>query len=336
MVAWVPVEERKMDQNHQLWPLAKEVLRALGQHYYPVMDERAREAGMGECDWYLLLPVLMFDPESVSAAKLLVRVPFYAPHIYENRLKKLTEFGYLKASAPVADGGAYPRFEYNLTESGRMTIQWIIQAADVAMQALHPLSLEDLEHLAGLLQRTVLASLGTPEPSSKWALNLSRKTDHTSVAPVVVRIDQYLTDLNAFRDDCILEAWRKHPTTRDLSPPAWEIFTQLWKTNQVKQDTGYSLEELLQIFDRRGHSPRVYSEALQSMSKLGWVHADKDHFVLTESGYAVRQDAETRIDQLFYEPWKILEPAEIADLKELLVLIWDSLRLRLTSNKVAG
>ncbi len=151
-----------MDNNHQLWPLALEVLRALGQHYYPVMEGRAREAGMGDCDWYLLLPALTFDPESISAAKLLVRVPFYAPHIYENRLKKLTEYGYLKASAPAPDGGAYPRFEYNLTESGRMTIQWIIQAADVAMQAMHPLSLEDLEHLAGILRRVVAsAEIGT-------------------------------------------------------------------------------------------------------------------------------------------------------------------------------
>ena len=325
-----------MESNHQLWPLALEVLRALGQHYYPVMEGRAREAGMGECDWYLLLPALTFDPETISAAKLLVRVPFYAPHIYENRLKKLTEFGYLKASAPAPDGGAYPRFEYNLTESGRMTIQWIIQAADVAMQAMHPLSLEDLEYLAGLLGRVVAAAEATPEPPGRWALKLSRRTDHASVAPVVVRIDQYLTDLNAYRDDCILEAWRKHPATRDPSPPAWEIFTQLWKASQVKPEPGYTLDVLAQIFERRGHARRVYSEALRSLSRLGWVHADKTNYRLTEPGFQARQDAEVRIDQLFYIPWKTLEPAELADLKELLVMMWDSLRLRLTSNKVAG
>ncbi len=156
------------------------------------------------------------------------------------------------------------------------------------------------------------------------------------MAPVVVRIDQYLTDLNAYRDDCMLEAWRKHPATRDLSPPAWEIFTQLWKASQVKPESGYTLDDLTQIFERRGHAPRVYSEALKSLSKLGWVHADKMYFRLTEPGFQARQDAEIRIDRLFYAPWKILGPADLVDLKELLVMLWDSLRLRLTSNKVAG
>ena len=321
-----------MEENYQLWPLAKEVLRALGQHYYPVMEGRAGEAGMGECDWYLLLPALTFDPEPISSAKLLVRVPFYAPHIYENRLQRLSELGYLKATAPDKNGGEYPRYEYNLTESGRMTIQWIIQSADVAMAGMHPLPLDESESAAELLHRIVLAAVETPEPPEKWALSHSRRTDHSLVAPVVVRIDQYLTDLNAYRDDCHLAAWQQHVETQDVTPPAWEVLTQLWKADAVKEGAGYTLEELAQMLERRGHSRQVYSDGLKSLVSLGWVHADKKVYRVTVLGQTARQMAEFRTDQYFYVPWRTLEASELSDLKEMLVRMWDGLRLRLTAN----
>lgn len=320
-----------MEENIQLWPLAHEVLRALGQHYYPVMENRAQEAGMGECDWYLLLPALTFDPESVSTSKLLKRVPYYAPFVYENRLENLTELGYLKASSPAEGESVYPRFEYNLTESGRMTIQWIIQAADIAMQALYPMSLEDLERLAAYLRKIVIASLRAAVPADKWSLLLSRKTDHEMVAPVVVRIDQYLTDLNAFRDDCHLFAWRDHPQTKDVSPPAWEVLTQLWKVDKTKEDGGYSLDQLANMLDRRGHPKPVYAEALKYLDRCGWIDSRERVYQVTEQGRLAREQAEVRTDQAFYQPWGVLEATELPVMKKLLVDMWDGLKIRIAN-----
>lgn len=320
-----------MEENLQLWPLAHEVLRALGQHYYPVMENQAREAGMGECDWYLLLPALTFDPETVSTSKLLKRVPYYAPFVYENRLEKLTELGYLKASSPDENGGEYPRFEYNLTESGRMTIQWIIQAADVAMQALYPMPLEEMERLSAYLRKIVMAALRAPIPVDKWSILLSRKTDHELVAPVVVRIDQYLTDLNAFRDDCHLFAWRDHPETKDVAPTAWEVLSQLWKVDKTKDDGGYTLDQLANMLDRRGHPKRVYAEALKYLDGRGWIIARERIYRVTEQGRLAREMAEVRTDQAFYQPWVVMEAAELPTLKELLVRMWDGLKIRIAN-----
>lgn len=322
-----------MEEEVQLWSLAHEVLRALGQQYYPVMEARAAEAGLGECDWYLLLPALTFDPEPISTRKLLVRVPFYAPHVYEKRLQNLAELGYLSASAVDQNGSDYPRYEYNLTESGRMTIQWIIQAADVEMQRMHPLTLAELERLAELLRRVVKACEIAPVPPGKWALTLSRQTDHANVAPVVVRIDQYLTDLNAYRDDCRLAAWKENSETAGVSPPAWEVLTQLWKVAGAKENGGYSLKQLSNMLERRGHPRQVYAEALKELDKLGWVQVAGRVYRLTEAGRQAREGARRRTDQYFYRPWNSLRPDELAELKKLLVAAWDGMKVRLNNGK---
>jgi DNA-binding PadR family transcriptional regulator len=322
-----------MDESHQIWPLALEVLRALGQHYYPVMESRAVEAGMGESDWSLLLAVLTFDPEPVSAAKLRVRVPFYAPFVYENRLKKLADTDYLKASSPADDGSAYPHFEYNLTESGRMTIQWIIQAADAAMSSLRPMPLEALEQLAHLLERVVLAAVESPPPPPKWALTHSRTTDHARVAPVMVRIDQYLSDLRAWRDDCHLCSWQQHLETFEISPPAWETSNYLWRVAQQNPDGGYTLDELTHLLERRGHPRHVYANALKELNKRGWVTLEKKVYRLTADGHRMRQESEARTNQYFYAPFNVLDANELFLLKDLIVELWDGMQARITANQ---
>jgi hypothetical protein len=325
-----------MNANQQLWPLAHEVLRALGQQYYPIMEARAHEAGIGQCDWYLLLPALTHDPEPISTTKLLKRVPYYAPHVYENRLENLSELGYLKASSPAEDVDDYPRFNYNLTESGRMTVQWIIQAADVAMLNLHPASLEDLEVLAGLLRMIVMAAVDAPIPPEKYALLFSRKTDHASVAPVVVRIDQYLTDLNAYRDDCHLCAWQEHHETQMVAPPAWEVLTQLWKVDRAKDGGGYTLDQLVNMLERRGHPRSAYASALKELGKLGWAQSQVHTYTITEPGRQAREMAEMRTDQYFYRPWNALSARELSDLKDLLVEVWDGLKIRINNGHLVS
>jgi len=145
-----------------LWPLCLEVLRALGAQYYPVMEETALQAGMDDCDWYLLLPALMFDPEETSTEKLRVRHPYYSAQSYEARLRKLAELGYLRQTDLLDTEQQV--YAYALTEAGRMTIHWIIRAADQAMEKLHPLENGEALRLLELLRRLVRASLAAPKP----------------------------------------------------------------------------------------------------------------------------------------------------------------------------
>jgi DNA-binding MarR family transcriptional regulator/DNA-binding HxlR family transcriptional regulator len=349
-----------VDPAMAFWPLAKAVLRSLGKTYYPEMERTAISAGMADCDWYLLLPALLFDPAPISAARLRVRCPYYSPHIYENRLKPLAKLGYLKAVNTSTDEAGYPHYEYRLTDSGRMTIEWIIRAADSVMAALHPMDLVALERLCSLLERLVLASLEADEPPGKWALSHSRKTNPGPDAPVMVRIDQYLTDLGAYRDDAHQAAWGNEPRLKALatdadavpagpaglppSPPpgvtqALETLTLLWRADKGELNNGasahgLSVSQVTTLLEKRGHPRAAYTRALKALSAQGYVEGRSEIsrspklYRLTERGFTLRQEIEDRTDAFFYAPWDCLSEEELAELKELLLQLWDGLKIK--------
>jgi DNA-binding MarR family transcriptional regulator/DNA-binding HxlR family transcriptional regulator len=348
-----------VDPAMAFWPLAKAVLRSLGKTYYPEMERTAISAGMADCDWYLLLPALLFDPAPISAARLRVRCPYYSPHIYENRLKPLAKLGYLKAVTSSADEAGYPHYEYRLTDSGRMTIEWIIRAADSVLSALHPMDLVALERLSSLLERLVLASLEADEPPGKWALNHSRKTNPGPDAPIMVRIDQYLTDLGAYRDDAHQAAWGNEPLLKalgsdDAAPPApgnlppspppgvtqaLETLTLLWRADKGELNNGnsahgLSVSQVTTLLEKRGHPRAAYTRALKALSAQGYVEGRSEIsrspklYRLTERGFALRQEIEDRTDAFFYAPWDCLSEEELAELKELLLQLWDGLKVK--------
>ena len=99
--------------------------------------------------------------------------------------------GYLR----VVDRGGYL-----LTDKGHAAAHAIVQAAYDCMAKLAPLEPDRLECLAGLLRRLSLACAAAPEPPGTWDIAHSRKTDPGLDAAVVIRIDQYLTDLAAYRE----------------------------------------------------------------------------------------------------------------------------------------
>jgi hypothetical protein len=68
----------------------------------------------------------------------------------------------------------------------------------------------DLKRLASLLGRLVEANLTTPESPGKWCLRIARNFDPGVEAPVMARLDQYLSDLSAYRDDAHLASWRSY------------------------------------------------------------------------------------------------------------------------------
>ena len=73
-----------------------------------------------------------------------------------------------------------------------------------------------------------------PEPPGQWHLRLSRHTDPGELAPSVARIDQHLTDLNAYYNDASLAVWQPF----GVSGAAWEAFGHLWCGDS------YTLDEL--------------------------------------------------------------------------------------------
>jgi hypothetical protein len=289
-----------------LWPVALEALQALGRHYGPEMDRVAAELKLPE--WYgWLLPALVFEPEPTSATRLRVRSPYTSARLYHERLTNATKQGFM-VLLDEAEGA------YRLTELGKRAAECVIRAAYTKMAMLQPMPSDELERLAGFLRRLVMSCLEAPEPPGKWCIAHSRKTDPGDNAPVLVRVDQYLSDLAAYRDDAHLAAWQPYC----IDGHAWEAFTYLWRGQAT------TLNEIFQKLERRGYSRDEYSQALEDLIRRGWVEG-KEVYQITTLGKEIRQTAEETTDRYFYAPWSCLTEAEMEDLRDLLIRLRDGL-----------
>jgi len=290
-----------------LWPIALEALQALGRHYGPEMARAAAELNLPE--WYgWLLPALVLDPEPVSAARLRVRSPYTSARLYNERLANAASQGLLALVAGTEN-------EYRLTEWGKRAAERVIGAAYMKMATLQPLPPTELERLADLLLRLVKSCLIAPEPPGKECINLSRRTDPGDHAAVVIRIDQYLSDLSAYRDDAHLAAWQPY----QIDGHAWEAFTLLWRGEAS------TLDDLCQRLGRRGYSRDEYRQALEDLIQRGWVAEEAGEYRVTPPGKEIRQTAEETTDRYFYTPWSCLNQEETEDLRTLLIRLRDAL-----------
>lgn len=309
-ICWSQGEAKEPDMKKiDLYPLALDAFRELGSRYSPAMQQAASRSGLDDSHhWFLLLTAQMFDPEAISPERLRIRSPYTATQAYQVRLDRLASQGLL---APYGKG------EFRLTKAGRQAAQNILEAAYQQMAALESLPAASLERLTTLLRRLVGASLKAAEPPGKWSLLHSRLTDPGDNAPVLVRIDQYLTDLAAYRDDAHLAAWQPY----QVSGQVWDTLTLLWRSEEV------NLDELYQKLQVRGYSQASYNQVLRDLVNRGWAADVNGKYRLTLEGQELRQAAEQTTDRYFYTPWVCLDDAEDAELRSLLTQLAESLRL---------
>ncbi len=297
-----------MGTQLDLWPLARSVYEALGAHYGPVMARAAtEEAGLPPgiyFGWMLAAPG--FEPDPISAERLAVRAPYTALALNAERLAQCAQLGLL---APAGPG------EYYLTDSGRAAARRIFEAAYIKMAGMQPLPQAELQHLVGLLRRIVEAVEQAPEPPGKRCFHLSRRIDPGEGRPPLIWVDQYLTDLNAYRDDSHMAAWQPY----GISGAGWEAFTYLWR------GAAHTLDELCEQLAFRGHPRAVYAAALDDLVARGWLAAEGDGYRLTGQGQAVRQEAEELTDRYFYRPWHCLSEEELGELRQSLSALRDGL-----------
>ncbi len=284
----------------ELWPLALKAMRALEEKYTQAMQEKAAQVRLETLGYFWMLAAESFEPEPVTPALLRVRNPYMAPQAYVERMANAAARGYLR---PVGRDG------YLLTLKGHTTVHAVVQAAYDCMSGLVPLSPEKLERLADRLSRLVAACSAAADPPGTWCIAHSRKNDPGVNAPVVERIDQYLSDLAAFRDDAHLASWRD----LGVDGPAWEALSLLWE-----QKAPLSLDALFDRLKRHGWEKEDYRLRLEALSGRGWVERQGEEYAITLAGDGVRSNAEAQTDRFFYGPWSCLEDSELAELRSLL------------------
>lgn len=258
-------------------------------------------AGLAESPGWFLLQATEFDPEPLTVATLRVRDVYASERIVQALLELMASEEWLDRSA---------QDTYALTAKGRAAIQQRLQRRHELLAELPPAS-GDVDRIAALLGRLIDASLVAPMPPGSWCLAHSRRRPPAHDAPALVRIAQYFSDFNAFRDDAHMAAWQSYTPDGYV----WEAFSL------VCARAADSAASLFAQLAHRGYSCGEYAAALEILTRRSWLErAGTDGaYRVSANGREVREVVEQLTDSYFYAPWSCLAEAEIAELHALLL-----------------
>ncbi len=292
----------------EIYPHILDAAHALEPFYDPTVCKAGEDYGLDAAETYLLLALPTFEPQAVIVPLLNIRSPYTASEVYARRLDSITRSGLLSSNDSE---------HYSLTKSGTKAFQAILDAGRNAMASLAPLPGAELKELAEMLAVQAAACDAAPEPPGKWCISHSRKLDPGPGAAEIVHIDQYLSDLLAYRDDSHLESWKDLEVTGHI----WDVLTLLWLNESESVDT------LVQKLSHRGNSFQQTEEAVRNLVRRNWAENSFGKITITPKGREIRQAAEVLTDQYFYAPWKTLTDQQLNRLVELLIAYKDGLNV---------
>lgn len=259
-------------------------------------------SGQAESPGWVLVQATEFDPDPLTVDNFRVRDVYASRSIVQAMLD-------LVASETWFDRNE--RGEYRLTDIGRGIIKQLTERQQHLFTTMRTLYGPDLDRLESLMNRVIDANLNSLTPPGTWCLSHSRRRAPEDSAHTLAKLSQYFSDLNAFRDDSHMAAWRPY----DLEGYVWEAFK--FVANGDANTGGAMFEQLAY----RGYSRLEYGEALQMLAERGWLVEVEDapgSYELTDAGRHVNGEAERLTNEYFYAPWSTLSEAEQTDLVKLL------------------
>jgi hypothetical protein len=289
-----------------IWQHIMETMNAFSPYYREVAVYNLRQAEANH-SWLPLLKSAVSAPAPVTADRLAASTPYIASHQRQAMLDCAMEQGLLVEEWP---GG------YRLTDQGKKVLSVFFDSAQAAIAGAPVLQQAEMEELAALLARIVMATERLPLPRSKDNFQSSRWTNPGPQAPATVRVEQYLTDLSHFRQDAHLASWQAY----GVDGRSWEAFTCIWR-NQASTPS-----DLASILSQRGYSEADYAEAIRLLLDKGWIEQALGRWQISANGRALRDVAEMVTDRLFFAGWRALNESELERLNELLVNLFHSLQ----------
>ncbi|HEX5689356.1 MAG TPA: hypothetical protein VFX76_05110, partial [Roseiflexaceae bacterium] len=261
--------------------------------------------GLAESPGWFLIQATEFAPEPLTLDNLRVRHTYASERIMVAMLELMATEQWLDRDATAG---------YHLTEVGRDWANRLRPRRHAQIAALEePLAPGEVARLAHLLGRVIDGSLASVAPDS-WSLAHSRRRAPAADAPPLVQIFQYVEDINAFRDDAHMAAWRAH----DVEGYVWESFAYV--VDGQATTAAAQFEQLAY----RGHSRVERAAALEQLARRGWVEQiDDQAYQPTEAGRAVHAAVERQTDEYFYAPWACLSEEDLAAAHMLLIELRD-------------
>lgn len=288
----------------QFWPLMHSIVLEFWGITEPHIEDAAIKNDIPiELYYYSELGLEYFSVEDFQR-----RDPFSNPEQFE---KMFARFEVKDWIFPL------PSDRYQVSNKARDAVREIIQMGDSRLAAFDAMPDNELEQLAGLLNRLKKANLETPEPPDKWAtIKRFRATDEQS--PLIVQIREVLMDLFAYRDDSHLSAARPHFGQAGI---VWNVLSSLSNGSAV------NAVQMAESMAFRGYESNDYEVAIQAAIEVGWVEAAESQttFRPTQAGAEIREQVERLTDEYFYRPWSVLTNEETNILYSLMIKLRDGL-----------
>jgi hypothetical protein len=196
----------------------------------------------------------------------------------------------------------------SLSPQARSAIDRFHEEGRAYVAALKPLCTPELESVAHLLEAAVSAVLFNPmlvprpgshlAASRALALGCGNGRDVPAL-PVMLRIEQAVSDLWLARDDAHVNAWRyvNAWNGNGLTGPTIAVLTEIWS------GTAHTVGELAQELSWRQTARDVES----NLSYLVWhdyVKRDGEKVRLTRAGVLLRDSIEAETDRIYFIGWQ--------------------------------
>lgn len=281
----------------QSWTQIRQLARAI----FPITRQAVNETLERYFDSpQAFFPTLMAfgaQPAPLSVADYRRRYPYTKPERARALLSIAADSGCLTEE----DG------TFLLSDKGREAIVQVNDNFYRALAALDPLPRDESSGLAGLLERVVESAIAADLPAEKWSLtNIDSCHPEKDYGPLA-RIDQLIDDLNGFRDDVHIAAWRAH----DVSARDWDALTYIW------QGSAANAEQLADALQAKGYTAAEYGQSLDTLVDLGWLEESDGEYQVTDLGRRIRQGAEETTDRYFFAPWQALNDGQLLRLHTL-------------------
>jgi len=288
-----------------IYPLSRDVMRPLFEEHFS--EQRFYQP---------LFLAYNLTPEPISVALYNKRNPYANPDSVQEILEDAATAGYLEK---VGEG------EYRLTKKGSSAIEFVHKAFYSQVNQVNQFPAEQLNELCSLMAKLVDSISQTDLGIRKICFDASYgghiQVDHGTLA----RVDQHLDDLNAFRDDAHIAAWK----SAEVDGHTWEVLTFIWNGDAT------TAKQLVERMPYRQYTADNYQVTLENLVKRGWIEVGNDGYVVTEKGKKIRDDAEDATNQYYFGPWKVLSDDELNRLGELLTALKET-NFKLMSEDEAG
>lgn len=266
------------------------------------MQEAATQGGLDNQEWRgWLFPAYLLEPDETTTSFLRNRSPYTNATTFYSILTQYHQRGYLLQENDN---------QYRLSSKGNAAITAMLDAMWQSYDRIPNLPSASVQKLGNYLSRILNACHSAAEPQNKWCINHNRGLLDPQALSPISRIDLYLSDLSAWRDDCHLAAWQPYHYIQGY---VWEVFTIVWQ-GKIR-----TLDEICErLCGRRGYSRDQYRGAIEELKIRGWLEEQDHEYHLTSAGTKIRQSAEDFTDELFYQPFGTLSEAELGELEEVI------------------